>query len=86
MSSPPTTKPKDHLDLAISEHVGHMNMQTSNVPRLSAKKFRALIQQDPSWCRKLRQPIEISGYCDMEGTTITHLSPYIIFTGGKNDV
>ncbi|MBE2180297.1 MAG: hypothetical protein IAE97_07480 [Chthoniobacterales bacterium] len=49
--------------------------------KLTAEEFKALIEEDPSWASKLTEPVEITTYCGMAGSKITHLNPLLHFTG-----
>jgi hypothetical protein len=48
---------------------------------LSAKEFKELIEKDPAWAQRLDRPVEIRTYCNMDGSKITHLSPWLHFKG-----
>jgi hypothetical protein len=49
--------------------------------KITAEEFKAFINQDPSWCKTLTEPTEITTYCNMMGSNITHLSPLLTFSG-----
>jgi len=48
--------------------------------KISAKEFKQSIKIDPAWAAGLTEPVEITDYCDMEGSKITHLSPLLHFS------
>ena len=49
--------------------------------QITGEEFKRLIKKDPSWCKNLKEPLEITSYVNMEGNPITHLSPLITFSG-----
>ncbi len=51
--------------------------------QITAKKFKAAVKLDPAWALTLTEPVEITGYCNMEGSEISHLSPLLHFAGGN---
>jgi len=52
---------------------------------LTAGEFEAAVGLDPAWASKLTEPVEITDYCDMTGSKITHLSPLLHFKGKDED-
>lgn len=52
--------------------------------KITSKQFEKAVRIDPAWASKLTKPVEITNYCDMTETKITHLSNLLHFTG-KND-
>ena len=48
---------------------------------MTGEEFKALIEKDPSWCKNLKEPLEITTFANLEQTEITHLSPLITFSG-----
>jgi hypothetical protein len=53
--------------------------------QITASKFKAAIKRDPAWASRLTEPVEIKDYCHMVGSDITHLSPFLHFTGRDGD-
>ena len=53
--------------------------------RMTAEQFEAAVDGDPAWARKLTEPVEITEYCDMSGSEITHLSPLLHFSGNDEE-
>jgi hypothetical protein len=49
--------------------------------QITARQFKAFIKQNPSWCETLTEPVEITTYCNMSYSNITHLSPLLTFSG-----
>jgi len=49
--------------------------------KMTYDQFKQAIEIDPAWASKLTEPVEITDYCDMKGSGITHLSPLLHFTG-----
>ncbi|MEI7910651.1 MAG: hypothetical protein WCK77_13525 [Verrucomicrobiota bacterium] len=47
---------------------------------ITAREFKQSIKSDPAWAAKLTEPVEITDYCDMEGSKITHLPQLLHFT------
>lgn len=54
---------------------------TGPLKKITATEFRHAVALDPSWAVKLIEPVEIIGFCNMERSKITHLSPLLIFSG-----
>jgi hypothetical protein len=52
---------------------------------ITAKELKSLIEMDPSWARTLTEPIEITTYANLNNSKITHLSPYLHFSGKDKD-
>jgi hypothetical protein len=48
---------------------------------ISSNEFRKAVEADPAWASKLTEPVEVTDFCDMTGSSITHLSPLLHFTG-----
>ena len=49
--------------------------------KITAKEFKQSIKLDPAWALTLTEPVEITGYCNMAGSKISHLSPHLYFAG-----
>jgi hypothetical protein len=49
--------------------------------QITARKFKAAIKLDPAWALTLTEPVEITGYCNMGGSEVSHLSPLLHFAG-----
>ena len=58
-------------------------MKSKVLIKITARKFKAVIKLDPAWALTLTEPVEITGYCNMSDSKITHLSPLLHFTGGN---
>ena len=52
---------------------------------ITSKQFRMAVETDPAWASKLTEPVEITDFCDMTGSAITHLSPLLHFKGRDED-
>lgn len=52
--------------------------------KITAKEFKQSIKLDPAWAARLTEPVEITDYCNMEGSKITYLSPLLHF-GKRNN-
>jgi len=52
---------------------------------ITSKEFRMAVEANPGWASMLTQPVEITDFCDMTGSLITHLSPLLHFTGRDED-
>lgn len=48
---------------------------------MASKEFQQFVEIDPAWASKLTEPTEITDYCCMQASKITHLSPLLYFTG-----
>ena len=53
--------------------------------RITGEKFVKLINKNPSWCKNLKEKIEITTYAGLDSSNITHLSPLITFSGRDQD-
>ena len=49
--------------------------------QITGGEFIELIKKDPSWCKDLKEPLEITSPVALSISDITHLSPFITFTG-----
>jgi len=49
--------------------------------KMTGGDFKNLIKKDPSWCKTLKEPLEITTPVDLTNSAITHLSPLIAFSG-----
>ena len=58
-------------------------MKSKQIIKITAKKFKAAIKSDPAWALTLTEPVEITGYCNMGGSEISHLSPLLHFAGSN---
>jgi len=56
-------------------------MKSKQLLTITARKFKAAVKLDPAWASKLTGPVEITGYCNMEGSEISFLSPLLHFAG-----
>jgi hypothetical protein len=56
-------------------------MKSKVLIKITARKFKAAIKLNPAWASHLTEPIEITGYCNMSDSKITHLSPLLHFAG-----
>jgi hypothetical protein len=56
-------------------------MKSKQIIKITAQKFKSAIKSDPAWALTLTEPVEITGYCDMDGSAISHLSPLLHFRG-----
>ena len=52
---------------------------------INSNEFRMAVEADPAWASMLIHPVEITDFCDMTGSFITHLSPLLHFTGRDED-
>jgi len=52
---------------------------------ISAKQFKEFVNDDPAWANKLKGPVEIRTYANMDNSGITHLSPFLLFSGRDNE-
>lgn len=52
--------------------------------KIAARKFKKLTDLDPGWAQHLTEPLEVTGYCNMGKSGITHLSRHLHFTGNKS--
>jgi len=53
--------------------------------QITGKMFKELIGENPSWCKNLKEPIEITTYTELVDSNITHLSPLLTFSGTDNE-
>lgn len=55
---------------------------------ITTEHFKQFVDLDPAWASKLTEPVEITDFCDMRESCITHLSPLLTFSGQnqKGDV
>jgi len=53
--------------------------------KITSREFKNAIKDDPSWAKNIKEDFEITTYCDMDNSKITHLSPHLHFTG-KNSI
>jgi len=49
--------------------------------QIIARQFRRVVNSYPAWARHLTESVEITDYCYMAGSGITHLSPFLYFVG-----
>jgi len=49
--------------------------------RITGEELESLIIKDPTWCSKLTKPTEVTTYCNLARSNITHLSPLLTFKG-----
>ena len=49
--------------------------------QINAREFKAAVKLDPAWATTLTEPMEITGYCNMDASAISHLSPLLHFRG-----
>ena len=56
-------------------------LKHTTIKRITAEEFKHAVQLDPAWAAKLTEPVEVTGYCDMSGSGISHLSPLLTFRG-----
>ena len=50
-------------------------------PKITGREFENCINIDPSCCKDLKEPLEITTYVDLADSKITHLSPLVNFSG-----
>lgn len=48
--------------------------------KMTASEFRQLTEENPNWCSKITEPIEVIEYLNMNGSNIEALSPLLIFS------
>ena len=48
--------------------------------QITGGEFIGLIQQNPSWCKNLKEQLEITTFADFRNSQITHLSPLLTFS------
>ncbi len=49
--------------------------------KITAEDFEKAIMLDPAWASKLNEPVEITTFCEITSSDISHLSPHLHFTG-----
>jgi len=49
--------------------------------QITSAEFKQAIDIDPAWASTITEPIEITDYCNMKGSNISHLSPLLTFRG-----
>ena len=49
--------------------------------KITTQQFKRAINRNPAWAAKLNAPVEITDFCNMAGSHITHLSPFLRFMG-----
>ena len=49
--------------------------------KMTGEEFKKLIERNASWCKNLKEPIEVTTYVELGGSKITHLSPLLTFSG-----
>jgi hypothetical protein len=49
--------------------------------QITAEQFQQDVELDPAWASKLTEPVEITEFCELIDSDITHLSPLLHFTG-----
>ena len=49
--------------------------------QITSAEFKQAVNIDPAWASTITEPIEITDYCDMKGSNISHLSPLLTFRG-----
>lgn len=59
-------------------------MKFDTMKKFTSKQFKQAVDLDPAWASKLIEPVEIIDCCDMMASKITHLSPFLHFTGRDN--
>ena len=52
---------------------------------MTGLEFMLKIDEDPSWCLSIKEPLEITTYVQLIKEAITHLSPFLTFSG-KNEM
>jgi hypothetical protein len=53
---------------------------TEQTPRIiTAETFKYYTENDPSWCKRLTQPLAVQNKLVLEKSNITHLSPHLTF-------
>lgn len=57
----------------------------STMKQITARKFKAAVKLDPAWALTLTEPVEITDYCNMTGSKISHLSQMLHFAGGNKE-
>ena len=49
--------------------------------KITGREFESIIKKDPSWCKNLKEEVEVTTFVDLSKSKITHLSPFITFSG-----
>ena len=49
--------------------------------QITSDEFKQAVNKNPTWASTITEPIEITDYCDMPNSKITHLSPLLTFSG-----
>lgn len=49
--------------------------------QITAADFKQAVELDPAWAAKLTEPVEVTDFCGMDETKISHLSPFLHFSG-----
>jgi len=52
---------------------------------LTATEFQLQVAANPRWAADLAEPLEVSTYCNMQGSPIQKLSPFLHFKGRTDD-
>lgn len=67
------------LSPAGQTRLSHLPLAT--MKKINADQFERWVERDPAWAFKLSEPVEISDFCYLCSSPITHLSPFLHFTG-----
>lgn len=62
-----------------------MNANELTKNRITSDYLKRAVKTDPSWASKLTVPVEITDYCNMARSKITHLSPLLHFSGRNKE-
>lgn len=54
--------------------------------QITSDQFKEAVKMDPAWASKLTEPVEITGWCDMSNSKITHLSPLLRFKPNADEL
>jgi hypothetical protein len=49
--------------------------------QMTADEFNEAIRVDPAWASRLTDPVEITNYFIIDLSNVTHLSPFLYFSG-----
>ena len=49
--------------------------------KITWKEFTEFIEKDPSWCKNLKEEVEVTTFVKLSHSKITHLSPLLTFSG-----
>ena len=90
-------KIKQFVKAAVVERIGKVGKSAHTIPaggptppadsqshimkKITAEEFALYVKANPAWAAALTEPLEVTGYCDMAGSEITHLSPWLHFSG-----